>query len=63
MTSHPHSVIPGRGRQPANPESRNNHGAFIWIPGPLAEFTIGPRFARTRWRASRNDRKNSGERG
>ncbi len=26
-----------------------------WIPGPPAEFIIGPRFARTRWRASRND--------
>ncbi len=26
------------------------------IPGPLAEFIIGPRLARTRWLASRNDR-------
>jgi hypothetical protein len=50
MTPHTHLVIPGRGRQPANPESSNNHGVRIWIPGPLAA------------RASRNDSKNAGER-
>jgi hypothetical protein len=27
------SVIPGRELKLANPESRNNHGAFVWIPG------------------------------
>jgi hypothetical protein len=27
----------------------------LWIPGSLAEFVIGPRFARTRWLAPRND--------
>ena len=37
-------VIPGRA-EGANPESRNEFGARIWIPGPLAA------------RASRNDRK------
>ena len=26
-----------------------------WIPGSFAEFIIGPRFARTRWLAPRND--------
>jgi len=46
MTANPkyQFVIPGRGRQPANPESRKSFSACIWIPGPLA------------LRASRNDR-------
>ncbi len=48
-------VIPGRA-EGANPESRHKLSACIWIPGPLAEFIIGPRVARTRWRAARNDK-------
>jgi hypothetical protein len=51
-------VIPGRA-EGANPESRHTHRARLWIPGSLAEFTIGPRFARTRWLAPRNDGKKS----
>jgi hypothetical protein len=31
--------------------------APLWIPGSRAEFIIGPRFARTRWRVPRNDRR------
>jgi len=60
------SVIPGRrtrigaSRRPGagsapDPESRCEHGSCFWIPGSLAEFIIGPRFARTRWLAPRND--------
>jgi hypothetical protein len=48
------SVIPGRRAAP-DPESRCEHGICFWIPGSLAEFIIGPRFARTRWLAPRND--------
>jgi hypothetical protein len=29
-----HTVIPGRERQRANPESRTIFSACIWIPGP-----------------------------
>jgi hypothetical protein len=48
-------VIPGR-PEGAGPESRAIccHGCF-WIPGSLAEFTIGPASGRTRWFAPRND--------
>jgi hypothetical protein len=41
-------------RVSANPESRDERG-YIWIQGSLAEFIIGPRFARTCWLAPRND--------
>jgi hypothetical protein len=27
-------VIPGRVREHANPESRNQHRAGVWVPGP-----------------------------
>jgi molybdopterin synthase catalytic subunit len=30
-------------------------GIYFWIPGSLAEPVIGPRYARTRWLAPRND--------
>jgi hypothetical protein len=39
----------------ADPESRYTVSEIFWIPGSLAEFIIGPRFARTRWLAPRND--------
>ncbi len=42
-------------RVSANPESRNTSRISLWIPGSLAEPVIGPRFARTRWLAPRND--------
>jgi hypothetical protein len=39
-----------------NPGAKNSiFAASLWIPGSLAEFIIGPRFARTRWLAPRND--------
>jgi len=39
--------------------TRNPYSAALglWIPGSLAEPVIGPRFARTRWLAPRNDGK------
>src|SRR5450759_2482550 len=44
-----------RRREAPEPGIHDPQHCGVWIPGPLAEPVIGPRFARTRWLASRND--------